>query len=327
MFNQTTSITFHTLFLIILLLLVLPLAACDTLASSTSAALDEPTESISIDPAAAPNYDTSNIVQAAVESAPVEPDGNTAAPAAVVDPMTTASLSIDETADLLFMREEEKLARDLYLALYQQWGTPAFQNIAASEQVHMDALLDLINQFGLQDPAAGNGPGVFSDPTLQDLYNDLINTGSQSLLDALLVGAAVEEIDILDLQGSLVQTSNSLIVPAYQNLLAGSENHLIAFVSSWERQIGESYQPQYLSQNEFAEIMASGIGGNGQGQDGRGQGGGQGRGGQGQGGQGQGGNGNRGQNGQGAGRGAAGSNFDSSRAGNSGRGPQLTAVN
>lgn len=322
--KESTKIS--KIFLISLLLLVLPLAACDTLTDSTSAALDQPAENIRIAPAAQANNKAIDTVQTAAESDPVEPANASAAPAAVIDSNT--SLSIDEEADLLFMREEEKLARDVYLALYEQWGTPVFQNIAASEQVHMDALLGLINQYGLQDPAAENGPGVFTDLSLQNLYNDLIASGSQSLLDALLVGAAIEEIDILDLQGSLAQTSNSSIAPVYQNLLAGSENHLIAFVSSWERQTGETYQPQYLEQDEYTDIMGSnsrGQGGNGQGQsqsgqDGRGQGGNGG-------GKGQGGSGSRGQNGQGSGRRAGSGNFDTSQAGNGGRGQQQIAIN
>ena len=227
------------------------------------------------------------------------------------------------------MREEEKMARDLYLAFYELWGTPVYQNIAASEQAHMDAILLVINQFGLQDPAAGNEPGVFNDPTLQDLYNQLLAAGTLSQIDALLTGAAVEEIDILDLQGSLAQTNNEAIVPVYLNLLAGSENHLRAFVSSWERQTGTVYQPQYLSQDEYADIMSSSPGGNGSGQGGNGgsgqggSGGGQGQGGQG----GQGGKGGQGQGGQGGQGNGRGGSIDNGPGGPGGRGRQSTTGN
>jgi hypothetical protein len=218
-------------------------------------------------------------------------------------------LSVDEIADLLFMREEEKLARDVYLTLYDQWQMPVFHNIAASEAAHMEALLVLINKYGLVDSAAGKDLGVFTDPSLQTLYDQLIADGSESLSGALLVGATIEEIDIRDLQGSLAQTANADIVPVYQNLLAGSENHLRAFVSSLERQTGEVYQPQYLSQEAYATI-AGGSAGNGNGNGGQGGNGGNGQGrggngggqgGNGRGGQGRGGNG--GQGGNGAGRG------------------------
>ena len=41
-----------------------------------------------------------------------------------------SDLSAEETASLLFMREEEKLARDVYNALYATWGQQTFLNIA-----------------------------------------------------------------------------------------------------------------------------------------------------------------------------------------------------
>ena len=318
MFKKLESTTFSKLFLISLLLLALPLVACDTLADTAAAAPTEQTENIA--PVDTAGNDANEIAQTDAESPTVEVPENTIVADSVANSVTTPDLSIEEIADLMFMREEEKLARDVYQALFEQWGTPVFQNIAASEQAHMDALLVLINQYGLEDPAAGNGVGVFSDPDLQALYDQLIATGSQSLADALIVGGAVEEIDILDLQGSLAQTSNNDIISVYQNLLAGSENHLRAFVPSWERQTGEVYQPQYLNQNEYADIMGGSIGGNGQGQGGIG---GQGQGGQGQGGQGQGGNGNRG-GGKGGGRGGNGSNIDNSQGGTGGRGQQQT---
>jgi hypothetical protein len=177
----------------------------------------------------------------------------------------------------------------------------------------MDAILGLINQYGLEDPAAGSDIGEFTDPTLQVLYDELATTGSQSVVDALYVGATIEEIDILDLQGSLAQTADSDIVPVYQSLLAGSENHLRAFVSSWERQTGETYQPQYVTPDEYAEIMLSSQGGSGPG-NGQGQGG--------NGGRGQGGNGNRGQGGYGKGRGNNGGAIDNGPGGPGGRGQQ-----
>lgn len=113
------------------------------------------------------------------------------------------------------MREEEKLAHDVYAALYEIWGLPVFQNIAVSEQAHTDSVLGLLQAYGLADPAAGNGPGQFSDPTLQNLYDQLMAQGSQSLLDALRVGATIEEVDILDLQARLAQTTNAAITQVY----------------------------------------------------------------------------------------------------------------
>lgn len=195
--------------------------------------------------------------------------------------VTTGELSEAEIEDMLFMREEEKLARDVYLTLYDQWGLPLFQNIAGSEQAHTDAIKALLAQYGVDDPVGENEVGVFTNADLQALYDQLIADGSQSLSDALRVGVAIEEIDILDLLEALTHTDNADIIRVYENLLSGSENHLRAFVSTLERQTGEIYDSQYLSQEAFEAIISSssangGYGGGGGG--GNGNGGGQGNG-------------------------------------------------
>jgi hypothetical protein len=160
-------------------------------------------------------------------------------------------LSASEEADLIFMREEEKLAHDVYVTLYAQWGLPLFQNIANSEAAHTAAIKTLLDRYGIEDPAAGNGLGEFRDPDLQKLYDQLAAQGSQSLAEALKVGATIEEIDILDLQTRLAQTTSADIELVYSNLLRGSENHLRAFTSTYQRQTGMTYEPQYLDQASY----------------------------------------------------------------------------
>jgi hypothetical protein len=118
-----------------------------------------------------------------------------------------SELSSDEAASLLFMREEEKLARDVYNTLYATWNLPTFQNIASSEQTHMDQIALLLTRYNLTDPAQATG--VFTNATLQDLYNKLVAQGKLSIGDALKVGGAIEEIDIMDLQTRLPQTDNA----------------------------------------------------------------------------------------------------------------------
>ena len=166
----------------------------------------------------------------------------------------------DEIADLLFMREEEKLAHDVYTVLFEQYGQKIFTNIAASEQKHTDAILMLLDRYGQEDPVGDNGPGVFTNEDLQALYNDLIESGSQSLTDALLVGLAIEEIDILDLEEAMAGTELQAILMVYGNLLKGSHNHLRAFVRVYESQTGEVYAPRWLSQDAYDEILSAGSG-------------------------------------------------------------------
>lgn len=141
--------------------------------------------------------------------------------------ISASDLSAEEAAALLFMREEEKLARDVYNQMYALWGLPVFQNIAASEQAHMDEIKLLLDRYGLADPALD--PGQFTDPNLQALYDQLIAQGSVSVTEALNVGALVEQTDIADLQARLAQTDNADIQLVYTNLMNASYNHLAAF--------------------------------------------------------------------------------------------------
>lgn len=180
-----------------------------------------------------------------------------AVPSPALETTATGILDAAEIEGILYMREEEKLARDVYLALYEAWGVPIFQNIASSEATHMEAVRTLIERYDLEDPAAGNDAGVFANETLQGLYDRLVAEGSQSLGSALQVGAAIEEIDILDLEEHLAHTDKADIQRVYQNLSKGSRNHLRAFVSNLDRRTGETYQPQYLSREAYEAVVSA----------------------------------------------------------------------
>lgn len=192
-------------------------------------------------------------------------------PQSVLAQATNSDLSEAEITTILYMREEEKLAHDVYVMMYDQWGYPIFANIASAEQTHSEAVLQLMAQYGLSDPAANNAAGVFENAELQALYYQLVAQGSQSLVDALLVGGLIEETDILDLQTGMAQTDNPEIQFVFQNLLAGSSNHLQAFASRYEQITGEAYHPLVLDQTTFASIM-DGAPGNGNGRRGGNQG-------------------------------------------------------
>ena len=172
---------------------------------------------------------------------------------------TTQSLTLTdaEKEDLLYMREEEKLARDIYIKLYEKWNVPIFSNISNSEQTHTDSVKFLIDRYGLNDPSV-NEVGKFTNNDLQALYDSLIEKGSNSLEDALVVGATVEEVDIIDLKEAISHTDKADIKTVYENLMKGSRNHLRSFVSNMKSR-GYSYIPQYLAQEEFDEIVNSQI--------------------------------------------------------------------
>ena len=164
-------------------------------------------------------------------------------------------LSPEEADGLIFMREEEKLARDVYNTLFDKWGKRVFNNISQSEQTHTDAIKSLINKYELEDPVADDIPGSFLNEDLQNLYDTLIARGDSSLVDALLVGALVEEVDIIDIQKEIDEhVDNEDIAFVYDNLINGSYNHLRAFVKNLSRQ-GTSYEPQLLSEEVYNGII------------------------------------------------------------------------
>lgn len=163
-----------------------------------------------------------------------------------------------EEAAILFMREEEKLARDVYTYLYEKWNYPVFNNITRSENRHMESLLCLIQRYGLEDPVGENGLGVFVNEELGNMYQALTEAGSASLSEALRVGATIEDLDINDLitlaEGGDIDNEDILAV--FGDLTKGSRNHLRAFVKSLN-QYGEAYTPQFLNAEYYAQIISS----------------------------------------------------------------------
>ncbi|MBL7724004.1 MAG: DUF2202 domain-containing protein [Chitinophagaceae bacterium] len=167
-------------------------------------------------------------------------------------------LNQQEKDAILYMREEEKLARDVYNFLYDKWETNPFDNIRKSEQVHMDRMKTLITTYQLEDPVTKNNDkqGVFTNVLLQQYYNELSTSGSKSLIDALKAGAKIEELDIADLEERIKQTQRQDIVSSYDFLKMASENHLRAFVRRLKMQ-GVIYEPVILSKTGFEKIISS----------------------------------------------------------------------
>ena len=167
-----------------------------------------------------------------------------------------SQLSDTEIEGLILMREEEKLARDVYTRLWDKWKINIFSNIAESEQTHTNSVKTILDRYGLEDPVIDESVGVFTSPTIDELFDTLVTQGSSSLMDALIVGATVEDLDINDLNDLLNKTDNADIILVYNNLKKGSRNHLRAFVAQIESRGGE-YSPQYISQELYYQILSS----------------------------------------------------------------------
>ena len=160
-----------------------------------------------------------------------------------------------EIADIMQMREEEKLARDVYITLGEKWGKNVFLNIQGSEDSHTSEVQQLIDRYDLDDPVIDDTVGVFTSNEMKTLYEKLIAQGDVSLLDALIVGATIEDLDIYDLDNALERTDSDDVIAVYTNLLEGSKRHMQSFVKNITKEGGE-YIPTYISQEEFDEIIA-----------------------------------------------------------------------
>ncbi|PWJ95904.1 hypothetical protein C7380_10382 [Oceanotoga teriensis] len=163
------------------------------------------------------------------------------------------SLSSDEINAILLMREEEKLARDVYDYFANLYNSKIFYNISNSEQKHTDSVKNIIEKYNLEDPFI-NSTGVFENEELQNIYNDLIEKGSNSYIDALKIGAMIEELDIKDIRDSLNYIDNEDIIFVFNNLEKGSVNHLNSFMKNIEK-LNSQYSPIYLSEDEFYKLI------------------------------------------------------------------------
>lgn len=194
----------------------------------------------------------------------------------------TSDLTDSELASLLKMKEEEKLARDVYSVLAQKWGSQVFTNISAAENNHLNAIVLLLTSYGSTETSIGEA-GIFADAEVQKLYNDLIAKASVSVEEAYKTGALIEEMDIKDLTSALSGTTNENVVLVFENLLKGSRNHLRAFNLQLTN-LGLTYIPVFISQDEYTQIVTSAMekgkqyrmngqgNGNGKGKGGKGQG-------------------------------------------------------
>lgn len=188
-------------------------------------------------------------------SAGADSSGSAGMGGAMEDASMASSALPDAVRDsLLFTREEEKLARDVYTQLLRR--EPVFENIARSEQIHMDAIAALLTRYSLRDPAEGAAVGEFENDQLRALYQRLTEEGGVSTPAALAVGLEIEELDIHDITKARAAISQADILRVYDNLTRGSRNHLRAFYARLSA-LGGSYTPKYLEQSNFMEIATS----------------------------------------------------------------------
>ena len=178
----------------------------------------------------------SGVSAAVLTSTPPEPVAVTQTPQKVTATDEVQAIEEEATAPektstedlLIYLIEEEKLAHDVYTVLGDTWGGNIFTNILASEVTHQDQVLNLLTTYGIPDPRSSE-IGVFTNPELQALYDQLIAQGMTSQIDAYKVGVLIEETDIADLSDAMNTTSDTSILTTLEKLRSASESHLAAF--------------------------------------------------------------------------------------------------
>ena len=156
---------------------------------------------------------------------------------------------------LAYMGNEERLAYDVYMNLYNYYQKNynikirQLYNISQrSESRHIKTVQALVKRYNLnasdftnidKDVIKSNNmsptnmpSGVYGIPKIQELYDTLYAMGQESKEDALKVGCMVEVTDINDLNEYIkeAQEANAKdIVEAYKFLRNGSYNHYWAF--------------------------------------------------------------------------------------------------
>ena len=165
------------------------------------------------------------------------------------------TLSNAEKNSLLKMADEEKLAHDVYLKLSETYNLPVFRNIAKAENRHHSVVLSMLKKYDID--YVDKGIGKFNNSDYDKLYEKLLEKGKTSLVDALKVGAEIEDLDIYDLDNAINnEIDNNDITAVYENIRQGSYHHLKAFTNILKR-YNESYTPQYISKSRFNEITTT----------------------------------------------------------------------
>jgi hypothetical protein len=175
------------------------------------------------------------------------------------DNQSSTPITQAEIDDLKFLREEEKLARDVYLFSYDKYQVSSFSSISQSEQKHMNSVLNLMNKYGIPD-SASTEIGVFNNTDLQALYTSLTTQSNISSVEALKVGATIEDLDINDIDDFIGNTTKSDLLNVYDNLTCGSKNHIRSYTTQLTIN-GVAYIPQFISVEYYNTILSESNGG------------------------------------------------------------------
>lgn len=169
----------------------------------------------------------------------------------------TPKLTEQEEMDLLFSCEQEKLLRDVYLYSFDKYGNAIFNQIAGSQNVRMSELKGLISSYNLDDPTSLD-IGMFSTSSFQDIYNTALIQSDSSLESAIMAILYLEDKDMVDIREFISNTTKENMLYTYEFMYCTSENHIRWLYPELLLE-GGTYTPQFISQDDFNEIINSNL--------------------------------------------------------------------
>lgn len=142
----------------------------------------------------------------------------------------TSTLTKEQESYLQYLIQEEKLARDVYTAMYELRWIQKFDNILHSEDNHQEILAKVLLDYTIPNPTIDMKMGEFEDSELQKLYDTLVLQWKQSAQEALRVWITIENRDIADIESMITwYAAYPDISQALMRLLEWSKRHLAAF--------------------------------------------------------------------------------------------------
>src|SRR6476620_4362177 len=166
------------------------------------------------------------------------------------------TLSPAETKALINLHDNQKLSLFVYDSLYAIWGINPFGNIRSAESQHVNFLDDVADNYALEleTNEPGNSAATFTTPQAETIYQESISKGSLSVVDALKMGARLEEMSLQVLHNAKAVTIKSDLLHTFDILAMGSKNNLQAF-NRRLKMYGITYEPGFLEQKDFRNII------------------------------------------------------------------------
>jgi len=170
--------------------------------------------------------------------------------------LSQTPLNDTERADILKLQEDQKYITDMNTILATQHPeVTVFLNIANASKVYQAADNVILQRYGMATPEK-NATDEYSSQKLQSTVANDVNTGSNSVRDALIVSARAEDMHIADLEAAIGRTDNPDLQFMDRQELLSSRNNLRT-ISQWITAYQGAYIPTYITVDYYKNLTSS----------------------------------------------------------------------